>query len=215
MIAMEKISVRAGSFALRDVSFTVETGSYTVLMGKTGSGKTTLLEVLCGLRRPAAGTLSIMGRDVTRLKAAERNIGYVPQDAALFTTMTVREQLAFGLRLRKWPRQAIADRLEELAAWLGIVPLLGRKPQGLSGGEAQRVALGRALAWRPPVLCLDEPLGALDEDTRTDMCQLLERVKAETRATIIHVTHDSRESARLADQVLRIEHGQVRASAPA
>ena len=211
MIALDNVTLSAGAFRIAGVSFTIPQGAYGVLMGRTGCGKTTILEAVCGLTRCDAGSIVLGGRDVTTLKPAERGIGYVPQDGALFSTMTVRQHLAFALQLRKMSKAEIATRVDELAEILGIVPLLARRPQGLSGGEAQRVALGRALAVRPGVLCLDEPLSALDHDTRLEMCTLLETVKEHTGVTVLHVTHDRNEAARLADVLLRIDHGRVEA----
>lgn len=209
MIAIRDLTVRVGTFALDGLSFTVAAGQYAVLMGKTGSGKTTLLEALCGLKPIASGTIRLMDRDVTRLKPAERGVGYVPQDRALFPTMTVWQHLAFALAIRKWDRQALAVRVDELASLLGIGHLLDRLPHGLSGGEAQRVALGRALSSRPRVLLLDEPLSALDEDTRGEMCALLKSIRAQTGVTTLHVTHSMAEATTLADQILLLKKGGV------
>ena len=210
MISVEKLTVRLGAFALKDVSFTVPTGRYAVLMGKTGSGKSTLLETICGLKPVAAGRIHLMGSDVTGLKPADRGVGYVPQDLALFPTMTVREHLAFALVIRGWAQPARDERVRELSRLLGIGHLLGRWPQGLSGGESQRVALGRALSFRPRVLLLDEPLSALDEETREDMYALLRAVHRETGVTVLHVTHSPSEAKKLADRVLLLESGVVR-----
>ena len=209
MIAVEHLTIRVGAFALVDVSFAIPSGQYAVLMGRTGSGKTTLMEALCGLKRVTSGTIRLNERDVTRLKPAERGIGYVPQDAALFSTMTVREHLAFPLMIRQWKRTEIDPRVGELANLLGLTNLLDRKPPGLSGGEAQRVALGRALAFRPSILCLDEPLSALDEATKDDMYKLLLSVQAYERVTAVHVTHNREDADELADVLLRIEGGKV------
>ena len=172
MIALSAVTIRQGGFCLHDVSLEVPAGQYAVLMGKTGSGKTTILEAICGLRPLAAGRIRLMDRDVTRLKPGARGVGYVPQDAGLFSRLTVREHLAFALVIRRWSREAIRQRVDALAQLLRIEHLLERRPHGLSGGEAQRVALGRAMAMRPGVLLLDEPLGALDEDTRQEMYDL-------------------------------------------
>jgi ABC-type sugar transport system ATPase subunit len=204
MILVEGLSVRAGSFALADLSFSVATGKYGLLMGRTGSGKTTILETLCGLRRAEAGRIVLDGREVTRFKPAARDIGYVPQDGALFQTMTVQDHLEFALRVRRWSRAEMRSRVAELAELLGIGPLLGRKPPGLSGGESQRVALGRALSFRPRILCLDEPLSALDDDTRRSMIELLKRVQHETGVTALHVTHNQSEAEKLADCRLQL-----------
>lgn len=213
MIRLCGVSIYQGSFALRQVSFEVPAQQYAVLMGKTGSGKTTLLEAICGLRPVAAGSIYLMGRDATRLRPAARGVGYVPQDAGLFPRMTVRQHLGFALVIRRWPRKAIAQRVAELAELLGIAHLLDRRPQGLSGGEIQRVVLGRALALRPGVLVLDEPLSALDEQTRGEMYDLLRAVRAESQATVLHVTHNRSEAEQLADLVLEIYDGQVRQAA--
>jgi molybdate/tungstate transport system ATP-binding protein len=209
VIQVEHLSLRAGAFRLTDLTFAVPSGGYTVLMGRTGSGKTTLLETLCGLKPATTGVILLAGRDVTRLPPALRGIGYVPQDRALFQTMTVREHLAFAPRLRRWPRARIGERIAELAGLLGIGPLLDRKPAGLSGGEAQRVALGRALAAQPAVLCLDEPLSALDDQTREEMVDLLKMVRQQTGVTTLHVTHHLQEAQRLADQVLELREGRL------
>ncbi len=210
MIQVEDLTLRVGSFALRDVSFAIPTGGYGFLMGKTGSGKTTVLEAVCGLKPALAGRILLMGRDVTQLKPAARGIGYVPQDGALFSAMSVRGHLAFALTIRHWPEEAIRERVDELAALLGLTALLDRTPEGLSGGEAQRVALGRALAFRPEVLCLDEPLSALDDETHAEMCDVLRNVRERTGVTVLHVSHSLREAERLADRVFLLQDGQIR-----
>jgi ABC-type sugar transport system ATPase subunit len=210
MIRVSQLCVSVGAFALRDIAFEIPTGAYAVLMGKTGSGKTTLLEILCGLRRADSGRIWLDETEVTRLDPALRGIGYVPQDRALFQTMTVGANIAFGMAVHRFSKAKASARLQELADLLGITHLLPRYPQGLSGGEAQRVALGRALAIEPHFLCLDEPLSALDEDTRSEMYDLLQSVRMRTGVTTLHVTHHPGEAERLADLVLRLEDGQVR-----
>lgn len=210
MIVVKDLRVRAGKFSLSGISFEIPTGCYGVLMGKTACGKTTILESICGLKRAETGRIVLDGWDITQLKPAERGIGYVPQDGALFTTMTVREHLAFAPDVRRWPRAEIDKRVSELAGLLGIERLLDRKPLGLSGGERQRVALGRALGARPSILCLDEPLSALDEDTREEMYGLLKAVCRETGVTTLHVTHGKSEALELAERIFRIEDGAIR-----
>ncbi len=209
MISLHDLSVSAGDFHLKNINLEIQTGEYCVLMGKTGCGKTTILETVCGLKSPQAGIVKLMGRDVTYQKPAMRGIGYVPQDGALFSTMTIRHHLGFALAIRKRPEREIEARVDELAKLLGIEHLLSRRPFGLSGGERQRVALGRALACRPDVLCLDEPLSALDEDTHDEMCDLLKSVCKHHRVTTLHVTHSLREARLLADRILRMENGNV------
>jgi molybdate/tungstate transport system ATP-binding protein len=212
MIQIDELTVTAGTFRAEGLTFRVPTGAYAVLMGRTGSGKTTLLETICGLKRAKVGCVRLGGRNVTLLKAAERGIGYVPQDGALFQTMSVRKHLQFALTIRKWSKRNMAARVEELAALLGLSALLERKPHGLSGGEAQRVALGRALAFRPKYLCLDEPLSALDETARRDIGLLLKQVQQLTGVTVLHVTHSRWEAELLADQMLELVDGRIRES---
>lgn len=211
MIALENVSLSAGAFSLTGLDLYVPRGSYAALMGKTGTGKTTILEAICGLRRVTSGTISLHGQDVTHQKPAERGLGYVPQDRALFNTMTVWEHLAFALVIRNWPSEKIGERVVELASLLGLKRLLHRKPAGLSGGEAQRVALGRALSFRPQILLLDEPLAALDQETRAEMHELLQSLRKHTELTTLHVTHDLSEAQRLADRVLALKDGNIEA----
>jgi ABC-type sugar transport system ATPase subunit len=209
MIEARRLTIQVGTFVLREASFRVPTGTYAVLMGKTGSGKTTLLEAICGLKQIVAGQVILAGHDVTQLKPAQRDIGFVPQDGALFPTMTVAEHLEFALAVRRWPTDARRRRLGELARLLHLEELLLRYPHQLSGGERQRVALGRALSFRPHTLCLDEPLSALDDDTRREMIGYLKRVQRETKVTALHVTHNRHEAEELGDVLLRIDAGCV------
>ena len=209
MISLENISIRQGSFELNGVNLTLAAGEYGVLMGRSGCGKTTILEAICGLRPVESGSIRLGDEEVAGLPPAEHGVGYVPQDRALFPTMIVREQLAFALVLRKQSQTQIADRVDELAKLLGINHILDRTPDKLSGGEAQRVALGRALAHSPAVLCLDEPLSALDEELHDEMCRLLEHVHHETGVTILHITHSPSEAKRLAGCHFQMENGKV------
>ncbi len=209
MIALRDVSIRSGPFVLTDIHLDIPAGQYAVLMGATGQGKTTILEAICGLRAVIAGQVCIGDVDMTRWKPADRGIGYVPQDLALFPTMTVREHLEFALRLRRAGAALIRQRVEELSHVLGIEPLLARGVRNLSGGEAQRVALGRALAFDPHVLLLDEPLAALDESTRQRLCDLLRRVHRSRGLTTLHITHNRYEAQALADRLFVIENRQV------
>jgi len=210
MIELDDVTLRSGPFVLANVSAVVPAGAYCVLMGETGRGKTTILEAICGLRPVAAGRILLDGTDVTRWKPAARNIGYVPQDLALFPTMTVREHLEFALRLRNATAATIRARVDELADVLDIGPLLGRRMQGLSGGESQRVALGRALSFRPRLLLLDEPLNALDESTRDRLCELLRTVHRTGDLTTLHITHNRAEAAQVAERLLILADGTLR-----
>ncbi|MCH2212014.1 MAG: ATP-binding cassette domain-containing protein [Fuerstiella sp.] len=203
------MSIQSGEFHLSRVSMTVPAGNYGVLMGRTGSGKTTILECILGLRTIRTGTIRLAGEDVTHLNPAMRGVGYVPQDKALFPKMTVRDHLAFALLIRRVSNTAIDERVRDLAESLEISHLLERTPRGLSGGEQQRVALGRALSFRPRVLCLDEPLSALDSETRKQMCCLLEDISRKEQVTTLHVTHNPDEAGQLADCVFQLVDGKI------
>jgi ABC-type sugar transport system ATPase subunit len=209
MIELERLSLRAGAFSLRDVTLQVPAGVYGVLMGGTGQGKTSILEAICGLKPIVAGRVKLGGQDVTAWKPGDRGVGYVPQDLALFPMMTVREHLEFALKLRRWNAAAIADRVAQLAQVLGIAPLLDRGVRHLSGGEAQRVAIGRALSFNPQVLLLDEPLNALDERTRDRLCALLRSIHADIGLTTLHITHSRSEARQVADRLYVLENGQL------
>ncbi len=209
MILVDRMALHSDSFRLENISLTVPTGQYGMLMGRTGCGKTTILESIIGLRRIRSGRILLCGRDVTRLNPAARGVGYVPQDGALFAGMSVRDHLAFALVIRSVSRRQISRRVDELAELLGISGLLDRTPTGLSGGERQRVALGRALSFRPQVLCLDEPLSALDAQTRGQMCDLLKSVTRQSGVTTLHVTHNPEEAGILGDCHLRMTDGTV------
>ncbi len=209
MIEVKDLTIQAGAFALRNISFVIPTGGYGVLMGKTGCGKTTILESIIGFRSITSGRILLDGVDVTDWNPALRGIGYVPQDGALFSRMTVRRQLGFALSIRRVAGSIIQERTGQLAELLAISHLLERVPKSLSGGERQRVALGRALSFEPKILCLDEPLSALDSETRLQMCELLAEIRKRTGVTALHVTHNQDEAERLADPLLRLRDGQL------
>ena len=209
MISVEDLWIEQGGFRLQGISFSIPSGAYGVLMGSTGSGKTSILEAICGLRPLLRGRIVLPVGVATHLRPGERGIGYVPQDGVLFPAMTVAEHLAFALHVRRWSAPQVEQRVHALATMLGLERLLDRLPQGLSGGERQRVALGRALAFHPSVLCLDEPLSALDEDTREQMYTLLASVRSQTGVTVLHVTHSRTEAQRLADTQLRLHDGRI------
>ena len=210
MIQLSDICWSAGEFKLRNVTFEVSAGRYGVMMGQTGSGKTSIIEILCGLRRQDSGQIKVGDIDVSRLAPGKRGIGYVPQDGALFPTMTVREQIGFALRIRHVSPSVIRETVATLAEQLGVAHLLDREPHALSGGERQRVALGRALAAKPKVLLLDEPLSALDEDMREGVADLLKQVQKEHKLTALHITHSREEAGKLADDLFRVENGKVK-----
>lgn len=209
MIKIENLCVTAGSFRLERVSLELATGEYGMLMGKTGCGKTTLIECICGLRPIDSGKIWLADVDVTQARPAERNIGFVPQEGALFPRMTVRKNIAFPLLLRKWAQVAIEKRTAEIADELGLTALLDRHPARLSGGEIQRVALARAIVFRPPLLILDEPLSALDDETRLELYEVLRSVQANTGVTTLQITHNRDDAKQLGNRVFRLVDGQI------
>jgi ABC-type sugar transport system ATPase subunit len=204
MIELQDIGIASGSFRLSSISLRIAAGEHATLMGRTGQGKTTILEAIAGLRAITSGRILIDGSDVTSLPPAERGIGFVPQDLALFPTMSVRENVAFALRVRGWQAARCEARVHELADWLGLAKLLDRSVRTLSGGEAQRTALGRALAAQPKVLLLDEPFSALDDATRAEMHDLMRSVRAHSGVTVLHITHHRAESMALGTQRLEL-----------
>jgi len=209
MIQVSNINFKIGSFQLQDISLEIKEGEYFVLLGKPGSGKSIFLECICGLNRVLSGIIKIAGRDVTHFEPRDREIGYVPQDYALFPTKSVRENIIFGLRVRAMSHKEIQNRLENIVGILNIEYLLNRSTRGLSGGEKQKVALARALIIQPKVLLLDEPVSALDEVTREMICIELKRIQQETRTTTIHVSHNFKETSIVADRLGILRSGKM------
>jgi ABC-type sugar transport system ATPase subunit len=189
MIQLKNVSVENGSFNISNVSLDIERGEYVVLEGATGSGKSTLLEAIVGLRPIAEGNIFVDGNLVSSLPPGQRNIGYVPQDVSLFPTMTVKDQLSFSLDVRRIDLEVRIRRVKTLIDVLELGDLRYRLPFQLSGGQRQRVAIGRALAFRPKLLCLDEPLSAIDVQQRHRLVALLKSVHELESTTILHVTH--------------------------
>ncbi|HEX8745327.1 MAG TPA: TOBE-like domain-containing protein [Thermoleophilaceae bacterium] len=198
-----------GHVALKDVSVLVPEGSLTAILGPSGGGKSTLLRVIAGLEEPDAGQVLINGRDVTRDPAQERGIGFVFQHYAAFKHMTVRDNVAFGLRIRKRPKADVRRRVDELLELVQLETYAERYPAQLSGGQRQRMALARALAIEPRVLLLDEPFGALDARVRKELRAWLKRLQADVGVTTVFVTHDQEEAMDLADQIVLVHEGRV------
>lgn len=198
-----------GDFSLSNIGLTIPSGDYGILMGATGSGKTTLLEAICGLRRISSGKILLDNQNVAGLPPSARQIGYVPQDTVLFPTMRIDHQIEFGMGVRKIKPDIRAQRVNELAELLDIMPLLRRYPPGLSGGEKQRVALARALSFKPRLLCLDEPLSALDDSTRQRLAQLLQAVHHKEQVTVLHITHNQVEAEELGTIRFQLENGCI------
>ena len=195
--------IRQGAFCLGPISFQIPAGAHALLIGPTGAGKTTLIEVFAGLRPAQSGAIDSFGVNLVPFPPGDRGLGYVPQDAVLFPTLTVRENLGFGLAIRKTERSIQTQRIGELAGRLKLTAILDRKAVGLSGGEAQRVSLGRALAFRPKLLLLDEPMSAIDDDTKEAVLDVLESEST----SVLHVSHDRPEVERLADLVYKLQLG--------
>jgi sulfate transport system ATP-binding protein len=210
MIEARSVSKQFGSFvALDDVSVEVPAGSLTALLGPSGSGKSTLLRIIAGLERPDAGRVLIEGHDVTSRPPQQRGVGFVFQHYAAFKHMTVWKNVAFGLEIRRRPKDEIKERVGKLLELVQLNGFADRYPAQLSGGQRQRMALARALAVEPDVLLLDEPFGALDARVRKELRAWLRRLHDEVHVTTIFVTHDQEEAMDLADQIVVMSHGQV------
>jgi sulfate transport system ATP-binding protein len=209
-IAVQHVSKRFGDFlALDDVSLDVENGALTALLGPSGSGKSTLLRVIAGLEQGDTGTVFISGNDATSLPAHRRDVGFVFQHYAAFKHMTVAKNIAFGLEIRKRPKQEIRARVADLVSLVQLDGFADRYPSQLSGGQRQRMALARALAVEPEVLLLDEPFGALDARVRRDLREWLRRLHEEVHVTTVFVTHDQEEAMEVADDIVVMNHGRI------
>jgi sulfate/thiosulfate transport system ATP-binding protein len=209
-IVIRNVSKKFGDFiALDDVSLEVEGGSLTALLGPSGSGKSTLLRIIAGLEWPDEGEIELSGEDATALSPQKRNVGFVFQHYAAFKHMTVRENIAFGLKVRKRPRTEIRERVDELLRLVQLEAFGHRYPAQLSGGQRQRMALARALAPKPQVLLLDEPFGALDARVRAELREWLRRLHDEVHVTTIFVTHDQAEAMDVASQIAVMNHARV------
>jgi len=200
-IRIQGLWVDLEEFRLCDINLDVAAGEYLVILGPTGAGKTVLLETIAGLHRPYKGHILLAGEDITRVPPERRGIGFVYQDYALFPHLSVVGNIAFGLKLKRVDRGVIEERVAAISRLLGIEYLLHRMPETLSGGEAQRVALARALVVEPRLLLLDEPLSALDPETRETLQRELGRIHRELSTTTIHVTHDFEEAVALGDRI--------------
>ena len=209
-IKISGVGKRFGDFvALRDIDLNIPTGELTALLGPSGGGKSTLLRIIAGLELSDTGTVEIEGNDATRLPAQKRNVGFVFQHYAAFRHMTVAQNVAFGLKIRKRPKKEIAAKVEELLALVHLPQFANRLPSQLSGGQRQRMALARALAIEPTVLLLDEPFGALDAKVRKELRTWLRRLHDEVHVTTVFVTHDQEEALEVADQIVVINDGAI------
>jgi len=209
-IVVEHLTKQFGTFtAVDDVSFSAVDGKITALLGPSGSGKSTVLRAIAGLERPSAGRVTIAGEDQTEASVQDRRVGFVFQHYALFRHMSVRDNVAFGLSVRKVEKADVRKRVDELLELVQLGPFADRYPHHLSGGQRQRVALARALAPRPRVLLLDEPFGALDARVRQDLRHWLDRLHRELGVTSLLVTHDQEEALELAQTIVVMHRGRV------
>ncbi|QCX28652.1 sulfate/molybdate ABC transporter ATP-binding protein [Nocardioides jishulii] len=209
-IEVKGVTKRFGDFvALEDVNVSIPTGQLTALLGPSGGGKSTLLRVIAGLESSDAGTIEIEGVDATRLAPQKRNVGFVFQHYAAFKHMTVAKNVAFGLEIRKKPKDEVRDRVHELLKLVHLEQFAHRLPSQLSGGQRQRMALARALAVEPSVLLLDEPFGALDAKVRKELRDWLRRLHDEVHVTTVFVTHDQEEALEVSDEIVVINNGRV------
>ena len=209
-IEVRNATKRFGDFvALDDVSLSIPTGRLTALLGPSGGGKSTLLRIIAGLEAADSGSVSIEGRDATHEPAQKRNVGFVFQHYAAFKHMTVAKNVAFGLEIRKTPKDEIRERVDELLRLVHLDQFADRKPSQLSGGQRQRMALARALAVRPSVLLLDEPFGALDAKVRKELRDWLRHLHDEVPVTTVFVTHDQEEALEVADEIVVVNEGRV------
>jgi sulfate transport system ATP-binding protein len=209
-IEIRNVTKRFGSFlALDDVSLGIPEGSLTAVLGPSGSGKSTLLRIVAGLERPDSGEILLSGEDATGVAPQRRDVGFVFQHYAAFKHMTVRDNVAFALTIRKRPRQEIRERVDELLELVQLQGFADRYPSRLSGGQRQRMALARALAAKPRVLLLDEPFGALDARVRAELRDWLRRLHEEVHVTTVFVTHDQEEAMEVADRVAVLDHARL------
>ncbi|MFT4039252.1 MAG: ABC transporter ATP-binding protein [Thermomicrobiales bacterium] len=203
-----------GVVAVDGVDLDVAPGEFLTLLGPSGSGKTTILKMIAGFEAPTGGAIELAGRDVSALSPAERGIGVVFQQYALFPHMTVGENIAYPLKLRKTPAAERAARVDEMLALVELAGYGARLPRELSGGQQQRVAVARALAFKPALLLMDEPLGALDRALRVGMQEEIRRIHRDSGATILYVTHDQEEALTMSDRVAIMREGRLRQVGP-
>jgi putative spermidine/putrescine transport system ATP-binding protein len=197
------------AIALDGVDLSIDEGEFVTLLGPSGSGKTTLLMSIAGFTRPDSGAILLDGADITGVDPEDRNFGLVFQGYALFPHLSVANNIAFPLRVRKWDNARIAARVDEVMKLVGLDKLAARKPRELSGGQQQRVAIGRALAFGPKILLLDEPLSALDRKLRDTMQRELKRLHQETGVTFVFVTHDQEEAYAMSDRIAVFQNGRI------
>jgi putative spermidine/putrescine transport system ATP-binding protein len=210
MLKIEQISKRYGSLlALKPLDLAINKGEFITLLGSSGSGKTTLLQLIAGLIEPSSGRLFINGRDATWLHPSERGLGMVFQSYALFPHLSIAENIAFPLRMRGFSEQEIRERVQGALEMVRLPEISDRLPKQLSGGQQQRVALARCLVYRPEIILMDEPLGALDKKLREHMQIEIKRIHRETGTTVVYVTHDQEEALSMSDRICLMRDGNI------
>ncbi len=208
-LKINNLSLKQGSFSLTDISFEILNGEYCSLMGKTGSGKSLLIKAISGFIPITAGEIYIKDNPISELEPKLRNVGYVPQYSMLFQHLKIYDNIAFALKLQGLDKKAIDCEVRKFADMLDISNLLNRSPHNLSGGERQKVALARALISNPDILLLDEPLSALDEESRLNMCGILKQIHQELKVATIHICHNSEEANAVSNRILKLVDGKI------
>jgi len=208
-LSVAGVNRSCGGVSLKDIRLEIRSGEYFVLLGPTGAGKTMLLETIMGIRRQDSGKIVLDGADITDMPTERRGIGYVPQQSLLFPHMSVRRNVEFGLRIRSAPMAEMRARTDSVLAELGMLGLADRSPASLSGGETQKAALARAMVIEPRIVLLDEPLSAMDPETRHTLRAYLKRKQAEAGTSFLHVTHDQIEAFSMANRMALIRGGII------
>lgn len=206
-LVLDQISFKIGTFSIENLSFKVEQNEYFILTGPNGAGKTILIKLIAGLYYPLSGTIFINGQLIIDLPPWKRNIGYIPQDGVLFTNRTVKENIQFGLEIRRIKSKEIM--VKQIAEMMKIEHLLNRMPQNLSGGERQKVSLARVLVLTPSILLLDEPVSAIDEEMRDEICKDLKTIQQQNKIPIIHISHNQQEINLVADKIGFLNNGKL------
>ena len=209
MLKLQNVSLKFSNFSLHNISVDIEAGCYFVIVGPTGAGKTLLLETIAGLQPRHTGDILVNGENITKFQPETRDVALVYQDHSLFPHLNVRQNIGFGLRMRKQPNSAITKKVQDIATLMKVGHVLDRRVERLSGGEKQKVALARALILTPGILLLDEPLGALDQESKESLREELRRLHRQLQTTIIHVTHDFQEAISMADRMAVIGDGML------
>ncbi len=210
LLVVEDLKKTYGNtIALAGINLSIDAGEFITLLGPSGSGKTTLLMSIAGFTTPTSGRILLDGKDITPLDPEDRDFGLVFQGYALFPHLSVAENVAFSLKVRRWPKEKLSERVREMLDLVDLARLAGRKPRELSGGQQQRVAIARALAFGPRILLLDEPLSALDRELRQAMQRELKRLHRETGVTFVYVTHDQEEAMALSNRIALFNQGTI------